>query len=1253
MIKKFTCIIISIAALFFLALPFSHLKADYNNDVALGLKKNVSSSDLTSNSEKDVLAINTNKSTYLKDEEVYVQMAVLDDKGQTICDANLKLEIISPDNKVSGVTVQKSSDCGSNDSRAGTDYISYYYPDETGEYRLNLTNLDNDISITDSFLVQESAFSIERIGPTRVYPVTNYEMKIIVIPHQDFQGLLVERTPQNFNIIAAGAGESIKKKDANEIQWQVNLKKGERYEFSYEFDPPDISPQLDFLGPLTFRSAADDKIYFEESRQWQIAVDAYNVIQVSYRWANDDGGEIHSWYNPSWNYRKPVMVTNAMASQLDNFQVSITLDTNALINSVPSKMQSNCNDLRFTDTDGVSEIPYWIEFGCNTAATKIWIKVPSIAASRSKLVYMYYGNPGAVSGVNGDNTFDGFDDFLGSSLDLTKWHDWNPYSWGSISVANSILTIHGPITSATQYVRGVLSNNAFSFSNHVIEIYSRWNFTGTLSTYLDYQSKSIRITDQYSPATLYAGNQYYFEYLRQWGLASYVHKYNFTKVIDGSSSTVKTVSLNNDVPVSYEWEKYLWYSGPNEKGYRSTNGSTFNSFWSATDATWSLPTSKYWGITLQAKTRLAGANADFYVDWIRIRKYAATEPSVSIGAETAKPATFSSWKAPENTAIAGQATNTNIRLRFSIKNSGLDPATMNFRLQVAPKGGAASCESVAAANFSDVPTTTGGCGTAVACMTNSSRFNNNDSTTNQLSASGNIWVAGKMIEDPANQAAAITLNLNNFTEIEYNFQLTNKASTGTTYCFRVTNDLNSYASVATVTTDSQNVWGFAWSENVGWISFNNTSGGGGIDYGVDIDFVTGILSGYAWSENIGWISFNRSDAGVPPNPPFNGAESYIAKVDLNTNNLSGWARACVVFQSGCSGALKSNNGGWDGWIKLRCYGAECITSNYGVWIDTPPDPAEFRGWAWGSDVLGWISFNKRNCDLDINGFVDVACGGDNTSTPIFNYKVALTNRFPQAFNLSINNNLASYCGRTAPLVILYWNFSDPDTGNPQTAYQVQVDNNSDFSSPEVDSGMISNSSNSYTLDTLLFNTTYYWRVRVWNGIGLATSWIYPPSPAGNPTAAPGTSFKTYVRPPNPNFTHNPAAPNVGEQVIFTDQSICYNVGGGSYNCNTNAGNRYIWDFGDGLVFCTGANYPQCNICDSNIYSNCRGNVFHTYAVKSTPTVTLTITDSVGVCSGAGDSPVNVGTSFPNPKWKEIPPASIVSKTLDIVDLSMR
>jgi len=111
-----------------------------------------------------------------------------------------------------------------------------------------------------------------------------------------------------------------------------------------------------------------------------------------------------------WAYRKPITIDNtANSNNLTDYQVLVTLDTQSLISA--GKMQSDCRDIRFADSDGTTLISYWIESGCNTASTKIWVKVPLIPASSNKTIYLYYGNSTAFSASNGNTTFVFFDDF--------------------------------------------------------------------------------------------------------------------------------------------------------------------------------------------------------------------------------------------------------------------------------------------------------------------------------------------------------------------------------------------------------------------------------------------------------------------------------------------------------------------------------------------------------------------------------------------------------------------------------------------------------------------------------------------------------------------------------------------------------------------------------------------------------------------------------------------------------------------------
>ena len=139
--------------------------------------------------------------------------------------------------------------------------------------------------------------------------------------------------------------------------------------------------------------------------------------------------------------------------------------------------------------------------------------------------------------------------------------------------------------------------------------------------------------------------------------------------------------------------------------------------------------------------------------------------------------------------------------------------------------------------------------------------------------------------------------------------------------------------------------GWAWSSNIGWISVNcadpGAGGCAGTNYKVSYDDASGDLSGYAWSSNIGFIRFDPPAAPDPAYP-----EAPQNSVKITGGSVTGWARSCSVFASNCSGALRpsAERGGWDGWIKM--YDDAAFDSGTG----------KLSGFAWGSLVVGWIKF---------------------------------------------------------------------------------------------------------------------------------------------------------------------------------------------------------------------------------------------------------------------------------------------------------
>lgn len=176
------------------------------------------------------------------------------------------------------------------------------------------------------------------------------------------------------------------------------------------------------------------------------------------------------------------------------------------------------------------------------------------------------------------------------------------------------------------------------------------------------------------------------------------------------------------------------------------------------------------------------------------------------------------------------------------------------------------------------------------------------------------------------------------------------------FCFGV---LGNYPQKASAQNTTGNVSGYAWSSNIGWVSFNchqgGTNGGdicGTSAYSVNVDSSTGIFSGFAWSSNIGWISFNSGDVATQC--------GSIAK--LTGTTVSGWARAIAGSQAQ----------GWDG-----CINFSGTNPNYGVVYNATSHT--LTGYAWGSTVVGWIGFTNTTLNLG-NGNISLTANNQSSVT---------------------------------------------------------------------------------------------------------------------------------------------------------------------------------------------------------------------------------------------------------------------------------
>lgn len=111
-----------------------------------------------------------------------------------------------------------------------------------------------------------------------------------------------------------------------------------------------------------------------------------------------------AWINAAWEYRQPVLIGNS-GGAASNVPVLIRFDSAARI--FLGQMRSDCADLRVTKADQVSSLAHWVQSGCNTSSTRVWVRLNSLAAGTTQ-VYLYSGNPSADSLSDADAVF-GFD----------------------------------------------------------------------------------------------------------------------------------------------------------------------------------------------------------------------------------------------------------------------------------------------------------------------------------------------------------------------------------------------------------------------------------------------------------------------------------------------------------------------------------------------------------------------------------------------------------------------------------------------------------------------------------------------------------------------------------------------------------------------------------------------------------------------------------------------------------------------------
>jgi hypothetical protein len=286
--------------------------------------------------------------------------------------------------------------------------------------------------------------------------------------------------------------------------------------------------------------------------------------------------------------RKPITISNSSGSALTNYQVSLDM-------AYDSDMKVDFSDLRFTLSDGTTMLNYWIESVIAGSTAKVWIKVPSIPTSGTT-IYAYYGNALAVNQSNGDNTFELFDHFEGTTINTSKWTPAIS-AGGSVTLNSSVMTVTS--TTADRNGTDVFSVKQFGVNYAMRAKVKSLHVNGTNTEDIQWLSAS---TGWYNGVMM----------LFSW--------------VDGARPAFHSHLSNATSSTGVSWAANTWGTvDMMRNGTSSVIGKTNSNAYTITS-----------NIYTGSDSRLmfeVWANGSLSCDWVLFRKFVGVEPVLSVGAE--------------------------------------------------------------------------------------------------------------------------------------------------------------------------------------------------------------------------------------------------------------------------------------------------------------------------------------------------------------------------------------------------------------------------------------------------------------------------------------------------------------------------------------------------------------------------------------------------------------------------------------------
>ena len=303
--------------------------------------------------------------------------------------------------------------------------------------------------------------------------------------------------------------------------------------------------------------------------------------------------EVFAWLD-GWQYRQEFYLINN-GNFVNDLQVRVELSA---ANFRYDRARADGADIRFSRNENDTLYKYWCESWNAGSSSVFWVKISSVPTGSTRFC-VYYGNTGASSIGSGKDTFEFFDDFSGTALDSSTWTAES--SNGSYEVNNSQLRLYCTVKAANNYSRVVHS----------------WTPAGD------------RIVEtRIKPVGIYRG-----------GTA--LTKSDGTTIMSSSNLSELAIHYNSGnkfhfdgnfagSPSANNWyvSRYIIHQNSTADGYFYDDGAKNQLYSYTSRGTTALSNIARARLAVWQDTSSDNALSDYSFDWIRVRKYVSSEPSV-------------------------------------------------------------------------------------------------------------------------------------------------------------------------------------------------------------------------------------------------------------------------------------------------------------------------------------------------------------------------------------------------------------------------------------------------------------------------------------------------------------------------------------------------------------------------------------------------------------------------------------------------